>query len=189
MGHQTCIFNLIISPYQVTEIPTKSTLDVTTTVSNVKNLSTSSYQPSNKSSVLEDLLFDNTIASTTMQKNANNELELEYSEKNTKVSNDTIKCTEKKCYGKHGVKNVKYNTTEADSSLSDEVVIALQEKTGWVCNGTVCTDLGPIYERKNSTNGNKRITLFIYPINCDYIHLILHIQPLGFVLIISRLSR
>ena len=186
MGHQTCIFNLIISPFQVTEIPTKSTLDVTTSVSNVKNLSTSSYQPSNKSSVLEDLLFDNTIASTTMQTNANNELELEYSEENTKVSNDTIKCTEKKCYDKHGVTNVKYNTTEADSSLSDEVVIALQEKTGWVCNGTVCTDLGPIYERKNSTNGNKIITLFIYPIN---IHLILHIQPLGFILIISRLSR
>ena len=78
MGHQTCIFNLIISPYQVTEIPTKSTLDVTTTVSNVKNLHTSSFQPSNKSSVLEDLLFDNTIASTTMQTNANIELELHF---------------------------------------------------------------------------------------------------------------
>jgi len=131
----------------------------------VKNLSTSSYQPSNKSSVLEDLLFDNNIASTTMQTNANLEFELEYSEKNTKVSNDTIKCTDRKCNGKHGVKNVKYNASEADSSLADEVVIALQEKTGWVCNGTVCTDLGPIYERKNSTEGEKRIKLCIYPIN------------------------
>ena len=95
-----------------------------------------------------------------MQTNANLEFELEYSEKNTKVSNDTIKCTENKC-----VKNVQYNATEADSSLADEVVIALQEKTGWVCNGTVCTDLGPIYERKNSTAGKKRIKLCIYPIN------------------------
>ena len=176
MGHHTCIFNLIISPYQVTEIPTKSTLDVTTTsVSNVKNLSTSSYQPSNKSSVLEVLLFNNTIPNTTMQTNANIEFELEYSEKNTKGSNDTIKCTEKKCYGEHGVKNVKYNATEADSSLADEVVIALQEKTGWVCNGTVCTDLGPIYERKNSTNGNKRINcIFLLSIMIN-IYVISHI--------------
>ena len=153
----------------------------------MKNLSTSSYQPSNKSSVLEDLLFDNNIASTTMQTNANLEFELEYSEKNTKVSNDTIECTDRKCNGKHGVKNVKYNATEADSSLADEVVIALQEKTGWVCNGTVCTDLGPIYERKNSTNGNKRIKLCIYPINY-YICYITY-STITFVLIISRLSR
>ena len=111
-----------------------------------------------------------------MQTNANLEFELKYTEKNTKVSNDTIECTDRKCNGKHGVKNVKYNASEADSSLSDEVVIALQEKTGWVCNGTVCTDLGPIYERKNSTNGNKRIKLCIYPIS--YIYVILHIQPL-----------
>ena len=97
-----------------------------------------------------------------MQANANLEFELEYSEKTTKGSNDTIKCTEKKCYGKHGVKNVKYNATESDSTLADEVVIALQEKTGWVCNGTVCTDLGPIFERKNSTAGKKRIKLRIF---------------------------
>ena len=134
----------------------------------MKNLSTSSYQPSNKSSVLEDLLFDNTIASTTMQTNANLEFEIEYSEKNTEVFNDTIKCTEKKCYGKNDVKNVKYNTTEADSSLADEVVIALQEKTGWVCNGTVCTDLGPIYERKNSTAGKKRFMLLSIMIKLIY---------------------
>ena len=175
MDYLTFILHLIISPYQVTEIPTKSTLDVTTSVSNVKRLSTSSYQPSNKSSVLEDLLFENTIASTTMQTNANLEFELEYSEKNTKVSNDTIECTDRKCNGKHGVKNVKYNASEADSSLADEVVIALQEKTGWVCNGTVCTDLGPIYERKNSTNGNKRIKLCIYPINYDCIYMLYYI--------------
>lgn len=172
---------------QVTEIPTKSTLDVTTSVRNVKRLSTSSYQPSNKSSVLEDLLIENTIGITTMQTNANNELELEYSEKNTKVSNDTIECTEKKCYGKHGVKNVKYNASEADSSLSDEVVIALQEKTGWVCNGTVCTDLGPIYERKNSTAGKKRFMLLSIMIKL-YIYYITY-STITFVLIISRLSR
>ena len=40
------------------------------------------------------------------------------------------------------------NHTIHEPSLSDEVVMVLQEQTGWVCNGSVCTDLGPIYDRQ-----------------------------------------
>ena len=48
------------------------------------------------------------------------------------------------------------NNTKEGSSLSDEVVMVLQEKTGWVCNGSVCTDLGPIYDRQTPSDGNSK---------------------------------
>ena len=51
-------------------------------------------------------------------------------------------------------KDNKTNKTNQEPSLSDEVVMVLQEKTGWVCNGSVCTDLGPIYDRQTPSDGN-----------------------------------
>ena len=52
----------------------------------------------------------------------------------------------------------KNNNTMHEPTLSDEVVMVLQEQTGWVCNGSVCTDLGPIYDRQTpsaASNGIK----------------------------------
>ena len=51
-------------------------------------------------------------------------------------------------------KDNKTYKTNQEPSLSDEVVMVLQEKTGWVCNGSVCTDLGPIYDRQTPSDGN-----------------------------------
>ena len=54
-------------------------------------------------------------------------------------------------------KDNKNNHTMHEPTLSDEVVMVLQEQTGWVCNGSVCTDLGPIYDRQTpsaASNGN-----------------------------------
>ena len=48
-----------------------------------------------------------------------------------------------------------------EPSLSDEVVMVLQEKTGWVCNGSVCTDLGPIYDRQTPSDGNVKLSIDI----------------------------
>ena len=54
-------------------------------------------------------------------------------------------------------KDNKNNHTMHEPTLSNEVVMVLQEQTGWVCNGSVCTDLGPIYDRQTpsaASNGN-----------------------------------
>ena len=51
-------------------------------------------------------------------------------------------------------KDNKTYKTKQEPTLSDEVVMVLQEKTGWVCNGSVCTDLGPIYDRQTPSDGN-----------------------------------
>ena len=55
----------------------------------------------------------------------------------------------------------KTNKTNQEPSLSDEVVMVLQEKTGWVCNGSVCTDLGPIYDRQTPSDGNVSLSINI----------------------------
>ena len=55
--------------------------------------------------------------------------------------------------------DMKSNQSTVGPSLSDEVVMVLQEQTGWVCNGSICTDLGPIYDRQKPSDGN---ILFIF---------------------------
>ena len=67
-------------------------------------------------------------------------------------------------YSSEDVNLSSYNKTfetNQEPSLSDEVVMVLQEKTGWVCNGSVCTDLGPIYDRQTPSNGNVKLSINI----------------------------
>ena len=82
-------------------------------------------------------------------------------------------CNGEKCNDSKHIKTVEYSSTEKSTSISDEVVLVLQEKTGWVCNGTVCTDLGPIYNRKNHSDGNNVETMIydLYKINIHIMNL------------------
>ena len=71
--------------------------------------------------------------------------------------NPTIEPLSRNVYSSDEVnlsKDNKTYITNQEPSLSDEVVMVLQEKTGWVCNGSVCTDLGPIYDRQTPSDGN-----------------------------------
>ena len=71
--------------------------------------------------------------------------------------NPTIEPLSRNVYSSDEVnlsKDNKTYKTNQEPSLSDEVVMVLQEKTGWVCNGSVCTDLGPIYDRQTPSDGN-----------------------------------
>ena len=66
--------------------------------------------------------------------------------------------------------DMKSNQSTAGPSLSDEVVMVLQEQTGWVCNGSICTDLGPIYDRQKPSDGNI-LFIFIRTFFKDYYNL------------------
>ena len=139
-------------------------METTTEVSTIKatinnpgslqiiNLSTNRERSENEDS-------DSLINTTTMKMQSNSELKDEDFEMNIKVPKNTTSRNENSSKEYQESKNVEYNTTEVESSLSDEIVMVLEEKTGWVCNGTVCTDLGPIYDRQKSSEGNKPIAV------------------------------
>ena len=87
----------------------------------------------------------------------------EFSQTDNAMQNQSI--TEQLSTSKYSSDEIKMSTdmksyqSTVGPSLSDEVVMVLQEQTGWVCNGSICTDLGPIYDRQKPSDGN---ILFIF---------------------------
>ena len=142
---------------QVTETATEITTTLTTEPNNSESLEISTLSSREEDSEEEDI--DIHVKNTTMQAQSNSVVKT----KNEDSNNDTdaevnVTAFVEAIPNESQVsKNVKYNSTEVESSLSDEIVMVLEEKTGWICNGTSCTDHGPIYNRQKPSDGNIHI--------------------------------
>ena len=93
--------------------------------------------------------FISNETSTPMQAQSTSDVEqlnTDYVDKNETTISGWV-CNGTICENVPDLKNSDYIETEVEVSLSDEVVMALEERTGWVCNGTTCTDFGPRYNR------------------------------------------
>ena len=144
---------------QVTDTATGIPIIFTTSLNNSESLETSTLSGRKEHSEQED--SDVNIKSTTMQTQSNLEVKGKnnYSENNIEPPGNTTAYIETISNESQIPKNVEYNTTVVESSLSDEIAMVLEEKTGWVCNGTKCTDLGPIYDRQKGSDGNIHISV------------------------------
>ena len=123
----------------------------------------STVESTKKNTVKENVTSNE--ANTTMQIQSTVGLEKKNKDLTQKsdTSSETVSswlCNGTICEDIHDPKTSEYLDTEVESSLSDEVVMALEESTGWVCNGTTCTDLGPIYNRQTPSDGNKIMYYF-----------------------------
>ena len=144
-----------LSILQVTETATEIPIIITTALTNSESLEKSTLSSREEDSEEEED-SDVNVKNATMQSQSNLVVnnKTEYPNNDIDAQVNTTEFIETISNESQASKNAEYNTTEVESSLSDEIVMVLEEKTGWVCNGTRCTDHGPIYDRQKPSDGN-----------------------------------